>query len=90
VSDQIIDVRGERIVVVAVPGLVGTTKTAAVKRNHPIAISGQEVHLAVPHIGIQWPAVAEQDRLTGSPVFEVDLCAVCRFKGTHNLALCMT
>ncbi len=89
-GDQVINIRGEGIVVVTGPGLIGATKTTTVKRNNPIAVIGQEFHLAVPHIGIQRPAVAEQHRFTGAPVLEVDLCAVGRFKGAHGIALCMT
>ncbi len=68
--------------VVAVAGLGGAAVAAAVMGDHPIAVSQEEQHLGVPIVGRQGPAVAEDDRLTRSPVLVEDLDAVfCRDGG---------
>jgi hypothetical protein len=38
-----------------------------------IAVFEEEQHLRVPIIGRQWPAMAEDDRLSFAPVFVVDV-----------------
>ena len=63
-GDQIVDVGGKGIVVITVPRLLRTAKAATVKGDNPVTALGEEVELAVPHITIQRPAVAEQHRFT--------------------------
>ena len=38
----------------------------------PVAVRGQEEHLGLPGIRAERPAVAEDDRLSGAPILEVD------------------
>src|ERR1700686_2357191 len=61
---------------VAVPGLARPAVAATVSRDRAVAIGGDKDHLVVPHVGIERPAVAEDDRLAGSPVLVEDLGAV--------------
>jgi len=42
------------------------------------AVGCQEEHLRLPTIGIEWPAVAEDDGLPRAPVLVIDLRAVFR------------
>ena len=45
-----------------------------------IAVVEEEQHLCVPIIGRQRPTVTEYDRLTGTPILEIDLDTVlCRY-----------
>lgn len=41
-----------------------------------IAARCQEEHLVFPRIRVQWPAMAENNRLTFTPVFEVNLRSI--------------
>jgi hypothetical protein len=63
VFDQLGDVIGEGVVVVAAPRLAGTAETTAVEGDGAVAAAGQELHLRIPHVGVQRPAVAEQHGL---------------------------
>ena len=53
--------------------LGGSPVAAAVVRDDPVAVVEEEQHLGVPVVGRQWPAMAEHDRLTGTPVLVEDL-----------------
>jgi hypothetical protein len=45
----------------------------------------EKEHLRIPIVGGQRPAVAEHDRLSRSPIFVVDLCAVFNSDGRHYI-----
>jgi hypothetical protein len=49
--------------VVALPGLAGSSSAAPVMGDGAIAMGGQEEQLVVPGIGIQRPALAEDNGL---------------------------
>jgi len=56
--------------------LGGATVSAPVVRDHAIALLQEKHHLGVPIIRTKRPAMAEDDGLAGTPVFEKDLGAV--------------
>src|SRR6266581_2068744 len=62
--------------VMAATGLGGAAMAAPVVGDDAIPVLEEEQHLRVPIIGRQRPAVAEDNRLAGAPVFVVDLRAV--------------
>lgn len=72
---------GVGVHLVALRGLAGTTVAAAVVSDTAIAIGGQEKHLRFPAIGREGPAVAENNRLSSTSVFVIDIGAV--FGGDH-------
>src|SRR4029077_661491 len=59
--------------VVSVAGLSRATMSAAISRNDAIAFAEEEKHLRVPIVRREWPAVAEDDRLTFAPVFIINV-----------------
>jgi hypothetical protein len=76
VLDQAGKVVGVVVHVVALADLCGAAVPAPVVSDHPVAVVQEEKHLGVPVVSRQGPPVAEDDRLTGAPVFEVDLSSV--------------
>jgi hypothetical protein len=60
--DQLGQVVGVLVHVVAIPGLVGSSVAMAVVRDHSVALLTQEQHLAIPGVGAERPAVAKQRR----------------------------
>ncbi|MCY1369858.1 hypothetical protein D9M69_569160 [compost metagenome] len=85
--DQLGDVVGEGVVVVAGPGLAGAAETAAVERDDAVAALGEEQHLGVPHVGAQRPTVAEDDGLAAAPVLVIELGAVAQGQCGHGFSL---
>ncbi len=59
--------------VVAGADLGGPTVPTPVVRDHPVAVVKEEQHLGVPVVGREGPAVAEDDRLPGTPILVEDL-----------------
>ncbi len=84
VLDQLLDVVGEGVVVIAIPRLAGAPEAAPVEGDGAVAVAGQMMHLVVPHVGVQWPAVAEQHGLAAAPVLEIDLDAIAGGEGAHG------
>ena len=82
--DQRGQVIGIAVHVVAVPGLVGTAMAAAVMGNDPKALPAEEIHLPVPGIGGQRPAMRKDDRLPLPPVLVEDPGSVCGREDTHE------
>ena len=66
--DQLREVVGVGVHVVAVPRLAGAAVAAAVVGDAAVAVGGQEEHLVVPGVGVERPAVAEDDGLSRAPV----------------------
>ena len=81
-----IEMRGKRGLVMGVVihivaiGDLGQTPMTPAAGDHAIAMLQEEQHLRVPVVG-QRPAMAEHNRLTGTPVLVVDLNAVFGFNG---------
>jgi hypothetical protein len=59
--------------VMAIPGLRRATMSAPVGCYDAETFAKEEKHLRVPIICRERPSVAENDRLTGSPIFIIDL-----------------
>ena len=47
--------------------------SAPINGDDPIALGQEEQHLRVPIVRAEWPAVAEHDGLTFTPVFVIDV-----------------
>src|SRR3989440_4798447 len=62
--------------VVTVPGLAGSAMAATVVGDRAIAMGGHEDQLVVPIVGIERPAVAEDDGLPRAPVLIKDMGAI--------------
>src|ERR1700722_17537478 len=88
VLDQVGQVVGVVVHVVALADLCRAAVPAAVVGDHPIAMVQEEKHLGVPVVSRQGPPVAEDDRLTGTPVLEVDLSSVSGREVRHGVPLC--
>jgi len=77
------EVVGVAVHVVAGPGLAGPAVPAAVVRDRPVAVLGQEDHLAVPRVGAERPAVRERDDRALAPVLVKQFRAVVGPDSTH-------
>ncbi|MND76729.1 hypothetical protein D3C80_683840 [compost metagenome] len=82
--DQLRQIVGVMVHVIARPRLAGTPMTATVVGDDPIPVGGQENHLRFPTVGVQRPAVTEDNRLTGAPVLVVNLDAVAGSESAHG------
>src|SRR6267378_2642698 len=71
--------------VMAVTSLGGTAMSAPVVGYDAIAVLEEEQHLRVPIIGRQRPAVAENNRLSLTPVLVVDLRSIFRCDRRHGM-----
>jgi hypothetical protein len=55
---------------------------APVVRDAAVAMLGKKGHLVLECVRAEWPAMAEDDRLSRTPVFVVNLRAIfCRDRG---------
>src|SRR6185295_5068533 len=72
--------------VVALTDLTRPTVTAAVVRDHAVALVEEIQQLRVPVIGAEWPAVMEHQRLRvfWAPVLVEDFSAVVRRHHAHR------
>lgn len=86
-GDQVVNVGRKGIVVVAVPRLIRAAKAATVKGDGAEAALRQVVQLAIPHVAVQRPAVAEENRFARAAVFVVNLRAVFCLKRCHSVFL---
>jgi hypothetical protein len=59
--------------VVAAVGLSGAAMSASINGDDPITFGEEEQHLRVPVVCAEWPAVAEHDGLSFTPVFVIDV-----------------
>jgi len=60
-----------------------------VMRDDAIALLAKEHHLRLPIVRAQRPTVREDDRLSGSPVFVINLNAVFCLDCAHCFSPCM-
>ena len=81
------EVVGVGVHLVAGPGLRGPSMPPTIVGDGAIALGGQEEQLLVPGVGVERPAVAEDHRLTRSPILVIDLCSVLRGDGRHMFSL---
>jgi hypothetical protein len=49
-----------------------------------VTVCGQKKHLVFKRIRTERPAVAENNRLAGAPILEVDLCSVFGSNDIHG------
>src|SRR6202048_2762115 len=82
--DELCEVVGVSIHVVAGPRLARPSVATPVVRDAAIAARGEEKHLVVECNRGERPAVAEDHRLPGAPIFVVNLRAVFSCEGTHG------
>src|SRR3954452_590952 len=76
---------GIMINVVATVGLCRATMSASIGRNDAEALSEEEQHLRVPIIGRERPAMTEHNRLSGSPIFIIDLDVLSVFFSSSDV-----
>ena len=72
--------------VVPVWNLGRSSVSAAVVGDDSVATKQEEHHLGVPVVRRKGPTMAEDNRLTGSPVFVEELSAVAGDDGGHGSA----
>jgi hypothetical protein len=68
---------------VTVPGLAGATVAASVVRDHTETLAQEKEHLRIPVIGREWPAMAENDGLSGTPILVINFGTVFHFDNRH-------
>jgi hypothetical protein len=61
--------------------------TAPVVGDRAIAIGREEEQLLVPGVGVEWPTVTEDDRLTRSPILVKDLRSIFGRDSWHVASL---
>src|SRR5215470_12958687 len=83
-GDELIQVVGIRIHVVAAPRLARAAVATAVMGNAAIAARGEIEHLVFESVSRQGPAVTEDDGLSAAPVVVVDLGAVLGGECAHG------
>jgi len=66
--DQGCQIVGICIQVIAAPRLCGTAMAPAIMSNAAITVIHQKEHLVFKRIGTQWPGMAEDNGLTGTPI----------------------
>src|SRR5450830_1671969 len=59
---------------------------SAVMRNGAKTVVGEMQHLRFPAVAVQWPAVAEHNRLAAAPVLVVKIVAFASFQISHGVA----
>src|SRR5579862_9023153 len=75
---------GVMVHIVAVGGLGGTTVAAAIMGDYPIAAIQKEQHLVIPVVRAERPTMAENYRLSLTPVLVVNLYTVFGRDGGHK------
>ncbi len=92
--DELGEVIGVGVQVVAVPRLAGTPAAAAVMRDGPVAVRGHEEQLVIPRVGGERPAVAEHDRAaapgtrrTYQAFSRCQSCGQVYWRGAHSKRL---
>src|SRR6266481_4521081 len=67
---------GIMVHIVAIGGLSGAAVPTAIMGDNPIAMMQEEQHLVIPVVRAERPTMAENYRLSFTPVLVVNLCAV--------------
>src|ERR1700692_4858581 len=75
---------GIMVHIVAVGGLSRTAMPAAIMGYNPIAMMQEEQHLVIPVVRAERPTMAENYRLSFTPVLVVDLCAIFGRNSGHE------
>src|SRR6266568_4759528 len=88
--DQLGEVVGILVHVVALPRLVRPAMAAPVVSDDPIAVLTEEQHLGFPGVPGERPTMGEEDRLSRSPVLVSDLRSVFGRDRAHRRgSLCL-
>ena len=83
--DQLRQVVGVSVHVVATPGLARSAVAAAIMGDAAVSVRGQKHHLVFPGIRAQRPAMAEDHGLPTAPVFVVEFDVVGIFFADSNV-----
>src|SRR6202043_4123082 len=75
---------GIMVHIVAVGGLSGAAVPTAIMGDHPIAVMQEKQHLVIPVVRAERPTMAENYRLSFTPVLVVDLCTVFGRDSSHE------
>ena len=82
--DELGEIVGISVHVVAGPRLAGAAMAAAVVRDAAIAVTREEKHLVLEGIGAERPSVTEDHRLPFAPILVIDFRAVAGGDGCHS------
>src|SRR4051812_26809505 len=82
--DQFSEIIRVRRQIIALPRLRRPAASSPIMRNRAVAGVCDELELRIPSVRRQRPAMAEDDRLTASPVLVKDLSAICGSDETHQ------
>src|SRR5580704_11776516 len=82
--DQLGEIAGILIHVVAVPRLIRFAMATPVMSDDPIAVLTEEQHPRVPAVASERPTMRKEDRLSCSPVVESDPGSVCGRDSAHR------
>src|ERR1019366_7878554 len=76
--DELREIVGVSIPLIAFPRLTRTSVPAAIVRDAAEIVVGEKKHLVLKRVGIERPAVAENDGLSVAPIFviEIDVCGI--------------
>ncbi|MNP71766.1 hypothetical protein D3C76_1682000 [compost metagenome] len=85
--DQLGEVVGVVIHVVAIPRLARAPVTAAIMGDGAKAVVGKVQHLRFPTVGAQWPTVAEHHWLPVAPVLVIQGVAFASRESSHVFRL---
>ncbi len=72
------EIVGERVVVVAAAGIIGSAVSAAVVGDGAVAMLGEMQHLVLPHAAVHQQAVQEYDGPARAPVSVEQVDSVVR------------
>src|SRR5579864_1298588 len=81
------EIVGVSVHLISIPGLGGTAVPTPVMGDDPITPLAEEQHLPVPVVRGEGPAMAENDRLSRTPVFVINLRTVFRTECGHSSLL---
>jgi hypothetical protein len=83
IFDELGEIVGVRIHVVAIPRLIRASVPASIDGDAPISIRRHKEHLILKGVGGKRPTVIENDRLSGTPIFVIHIHAIFGRDNTH-------
>src|SRR5580698_1090671 len=82
------EVVGVVVHIMALGNLRGAAVTTAIMRDDTIAVVEKEHHLGIPVVRGKRPSMAEDNRLTGTPVLVENLRSIFDSNHAHATLLC--
>ena len=82
--DQLRQVVGVGVQVIAVPGLARAAMAATIMGDTAIAARGKEKHLIFEGVRAQGPAMAKHNRLSRAPIVVIKRCPVLGLDHRHE------